>query len=106
MNDSDNPATGERVTMQNTPNPSLGVHRVVMRVPLHDVEYIPDGRYRLLKAPPKCGELSDALFDGIEGDGMRLKNRFQEVYFVPDGAADGDGFFFVSQKELTRIESA
>jgi hypothetical protein len=88
--------------MSKRQDPSLGVYRV----PFHDVEYIPDGRYRLLKAPPKCGELSDALDDGIEGQGMRLHSICDEVYFVPDGAADG--FFFVSPKELTltRIESA
>jgi hypothetical protein len=52
--------------------------------------------------------LSDALFDGIEGEGMRLRNEFDEVYFVPDGLGLGsiDGFFFVSPKELVRIESA
>jgi hypothetical protein len=92
--------------MSKKPDPSLGGHRVVMRVPLHDVDYIPDGRYRLLRAPPKCGELSDELFDEIEGEGMSLHNRFHEVYFVPDGSSVGDGFFFVSPKELTRIESA
>jgi hypothetical protein len=84
---------------------------VVMRVPLHSVEYTPDGRYRLLKAPPKCGEESDSLFDGVEGDGvegdgMAIHNRFEEVYFVPDGTTTDNGFFFVSPKELVRIESA
>jgi len=31
LNVSDNPATGERLTMAKTAGPSLGVHRVVMR---------------------------------------------------------------------------
>jgi len=76
-----------------------------MFVPLHGkLPFVPDGRYRLNRAPKTDEPSFRRLHDGIEGRGMELKTRFREVYFVPDGFDDADGFFFVGGSELTKVK--
>lgn len=84
----------------------MGAFREInMLVPLHgNLQFVSDGRYKLNRAPKTDEPAFKGLRDGIEGKGMNLENRFKEVYFVPDGFDDQDGFFFVGGSELVKVE--